>query len=223
MKNYYEVLEISENASQEVIERVYKLFAKKYHPDVNPDNPKEAEEKFKEITEAYEVLSDESKRKSYDDKLKYEKQKQSSSSQTYQSSSYTSSKQESNNSANKTTYTNNSSTNKATYYNTTRTPTEEDVQEANRIMNQMAYAQMQQMQAEREYQIKKAYNDAYVEALKSMGIKVVYEKSFKEKVRSFFNVLIFLAIIVAVGCVLWLIPSARAQIQDALKFIPFIK
>ena len=70
MENYYEILEISENASQEVIERVYKLLAKKYHPDLNPDNPKAAEEKFKQISVAYDTLSNESKRKSYDEKLR---------------------------------------------------------------------------------------------------------------------------------------------------------
>lgn len=67
MKNYYDELEINKNASQEVIEKVYKVLAKKYHPDMNQDENKEiAEEKFKRISEAYETLSDEEKRKKYD-------------------------------------------------------------------------------------------------------------------------------------------------------------
>ena len=66
MKSYYEILEVSETASQEVIERVYKVLAKKYHPDMNLDNPKEAEEKFKEVSTAYETLSNPDKRKKYD-------------------------------------------------------------------------------------------------------------------------------------------------------------
>ena len=64
MKNYYEILEVSENASNEVIEKAYKTLAKKYHPDVNKEPG--AAEKFKEISEAYSVLSDENKRKIYD-------------------------------------------------------------------------------------------------------------------------------------------------------------
>lgn len=67
MKNYYDELEVSKNASKEVIEKVYKVLAKKYHPDMNQGDAKqEAEEKFKKISEAYEVLSNEEKRKKYD-------------------------------------------------------------------------------------------------------------------------------------------------------------
>ena len=67
MMNYYDELEVSKNASKEVIEKVYKVLAKKYHPDMNQGDAKqEAEEKFKKISDAYEVLSNEEKRKKYD-------------------------------------------------------------------------------------------------------------------------------------------------------------
>ena len=67
MKNYYEELEINKNASKEVIEKVYKVLAKKYHPDITQEADKHAaEEKFKTISEAYEILSDDEKRKKYD-------------------------------------------------------------------------------------------------------------------------------------------------------------
>ena len=64
-KDYYEILEVSKNASGEEIKHAFRRLAMQYHPDRNPGN-KEAETKFKEINEAYEVLKDEQKRAAYD-------------------------------------------------------------------------------------------------------------------------------------------------------------
>lgn len=70
-KNYYDILEINKNASQEIIEKAYKILVKKYHPDLQEENSKNKyEEKIKEINEAYEILSNPEKRKSYDLTLK---------------------------------------------------------------------------------------------------------------------------------------------------------
>jgi curved DNA-binding protein len=63
--DYYKILEINKSASQEEIKKAYRRLARKYHPDLNPNN-KEAEKKFKEINEANEVLSDTENRKKYD-------------------------------------------------------------------------------------------------------------------------------------------------------------
>lgn len=66
-RDYYEVLGVSKNASQDEIKKAYRKLALKYHPDrVAPDAKKDAEERFKEVSEAYEVLSDPQKRSTYD-------------------------------------------------------------------------------------------------------------------------------------------------------------
>lgn len=65
-RDYYEVLGVDKSATDEELKKAYRKLAKKYHPDANPDNKAEAEAKFKEVNEAYEVLSDSQKRKMYD-------------------------------------------------------------------------------------------------------------------------------------------------------------
>eukprot|EP00064_Thunnus_orientalis_P001568 superscaffoldBa00000108_g1571 len=66
MVDYYNILGVSKTASQDDIKKAYRKLALKWHPDKNPDNKEEAEKKFKELAEAYEVLSDKSKRDEYD-------------------------------------------------------------------------------------------------------------------------------------------------------------
>ncbi|MBD1213363.1 MAG: DnaJ C-terminal domain-containing protein [Dolichospermum sp.] len=69
-RDYYEILGVPKDASSEEIKKVYRRLARQYHPDLNPGN-KEAEEKFKTIGEAYEILSDSSRRSQYDQFSRY--------------------------------------------------------------------------------------------------------------------------------------------------------
>src|SRR6201988_3683607 len=64
-RDYYEILGVARNAKEDEIKKAYRKLARKYHPDLNPNN-KQSEEKFKEVQEAYEVLSDSGKRQKYD-------------------------------------------------------------------------------------------------------------------------------------------------------------
>jgi len=63
---FYDILSVKSDATESEIKKAFYKAAQKWHPDKNPDNKSEAEEKFKEINEAYEVLSDKSKREIYD-------------------------------------------------------------------------------------------------------------------------------------------------------------
>lgn len=77
MSNLYEILEVSEKASKEVIEKAYRVLAKKYHPDLQMQEEKQnAEKKMKQINEAYDILSNEEKRKEYDRTLAEERERE---------------------------------------------------------------------------------------------------------------------------------------------------
>src|SRR5678815_3799076 len=87
--DYYKILGLDKNASTEDIKKAYRKLARKYHPDINPNN-KEAHKKFQEVNEANEVLSDPEKRKKYDQYGKdwkhaeeFEKAKQQQKQRTY--------------------------------------------------------------------------------------------------------------------------------------------
>ncbi len=86
MKDYYEILQVNEKASIEIIEKAYKTLAKKYHPDLQTDEIKRkfAEEKLKNLNEAYKVLSDDFLREQYDEELQIERMKNFKKQMRYQ-------------------------------------------------------------------------------------------------------------------------------------------
>lgn len=166
---FYEVLEVSENASDEVIEKAYKVLAKKYHPDLqNESNRKNAENKMKKINEAYDVLGNKEKRKEYDNYLKQEREKE---------------EQEKYNQLN--------------YENKYDSANAEELQEQRlKYQEKLQKEEMKQRQKMQKH-LNKEYENAYYNYLKNMGYKAKH-KITKESIRDFFIVLGIMILIIAI-------------------------
>lgn len=203
MKNYYEILEVNKSASPETIAKVYKFLAKKYHPDANPNNSKEAEEKFKQISEAYEILSDIEKREAYDKEL--EDYKNQNAPQTVSLEDFIELRnycQQLENTLNQYSSSNNNSS--STYDNNNYSQYQSNTQN-------IQYETMQSQAREKAYQdaVNQAYHDAYVNSLKNMGYKIRYKKTFKEQVKSFVALVICIIVIYFLFKIIWIIPALK--------------
>ena len=209
MKNYYEILEVNKKASQETISKVYKFLAKKNHPDANPDNKQEAEEKFKEISEAYEILSNEEKRKEYDEELHdYEA---STSPQTVSVEDFLklsnyckeleNALKQSSSGSGKNSANNYSSTgNASSQYSPQSNQAEEQARE-------QAYHDA----------VDRAYHDAYINSLKNMGYKIKYKKTFKEQLKNIFALVIATVVLYILFKLIWIIPTLRNWFLSLFK------
>lgn len=198
MKTLYEVLEVSENASKEIIEKAYKVLAKKYHPDLQtPENKPVAEKKMKEINEAYGILSDEIKRREYDTKLANERQaeelqkseKQESDAQANSQANYGTNYQEANN---------------------TQRPMTEAEYIAMEKMRQEEIKQKQEIQRNMQAQYEQKYQEAYENYLRSLGYKIKYKWTWKNYKDFFITILI----IIGICAFLWLFPPTNKLIVD---------
>lgn len=208
MKNYYEILEVSQNASSEVIEKAYKALAKKYHPDANLDNAKEAEEKFKEIGEAYEILSNTEKKLEYDYQLEsYMKNMNNFSQDNINNEEYEnlfSHAQELENELEYLKRTNNTAKN-----------TNNTTQDTNNIINQQTFDELTSSLSDAiDKAYSKAYNDAYIKRLKDYGYKIKYKKSFKTRLKNFISSIMAIIILAIILFILWQIPSIKNYFID---------
>lgn len=188
MKTLYEILEVSENASKEIVEKAYKVLAKKYHPDLQAEGDKqEAEKKMKQINEAYEVLSDEEKRKEYDLKLTQERSKeevQKQSQTEYYQNQYTQPYQ-------------------------TQPMSEKEYREAlKRQYQERREEQERQRQMQEQYE--QRYQQAYEGYLRSLGYKIKYKWTWKR----FRDLMITIFIIIVICAILWFFPPTNKLIMD---------
>ncbi len=193
-ENYYDILEVNKNASPEIIDKAYKVLVKKYHPDLQEGELKQKyEHKLKLINEAYDVLSDEVKRKQYNIELKQTELLQ----------------KDNINYNNIQTYSNGINTNQNTqsyrnkFNNNCNTNNNYDEQK-NNINYHIKQARIQteeQKRYEEEYNrqvnnaINKAYHDAYIQDLKNRGYKIKYKKNLKDYFKNFISIIILFIVI----------------------------
>ncbi len=190
MKTLYEVLEVSENASKEIIEKAYKVLAKKYHPDLQINGDKqEAEKKMKQLNEAYEVLSDETKRKEYDLKLIQERRQEEAKKQPQPNDSQKQPEQ--------------------SYQAQTKPMSEKEYREAlKRQYQERREEQERQRKVQEQYE--QRYQQAYEGYLRNLGYKIKYKWTWK-RLR---ELLITIFIIIAICAILWFFPPTNKLIMD---------
>ena len=201
-KTLYEILEVSENASGEIIEKAYKTLAKKYHPDLQEEaNKKQAEAMMKKINEAYEILGNEEKRSRYDGKLaekrNMEEMQRQNVNQNYQGYNM----QYQDNAVN--------NVNSANYdYEKERLRYERKLQEEE-------LKQRRKMQED----LNREYNNAYENYLRSLGYRIKHRWT-KENTR---DLLITIGVIVVVFIILWFIPPTHDWMVNFYESNPIIK
>ena len=198
-KNYYDILEVNKNASPEIIEKAYKTLVKKYHPDLQENNLKSIyEEKIKKINEAYDILSNQEKRKNYDLFLKNNE---------ISNDDYNNLKNENINLKNEINYLKNNYKKNLNYNNL----------ENNNINNN--YENLNKINEEINNTLNKAYYDAYIQDLKNRGYKINYENSFK----NFIALILTIIFILIIGFILWHIPFTKNYLINLYNDNPLIK
>lgn len=214
MKNYYEILEVSQNASPEVIEKAYKALAKKYHPDANPDNIKESEEKFKEISEAYEILSDATKKADYDYQLEAYINNSNNSNQ-YNDEDYENLMSHAQQLENELEYL--KRTNKASQYSSDNiintdnniNTTVNNNNNYNNINQETFNEFASSLNDTINKAYSKAYNDAYIKRLQDYGYRIKYKKPLKTILKNLFSTFMAIIFLALILFILWQIPSIK--------------
>ena len=195
-KTLYEILEVSENASPEIIEKAYKTLAKKYHPDLQEEaNKSRAEAMMKKINEAYDVLGNEEKRKTYNAELEAKREQEELERQSTQGfQGYNGNMQYQN--GNYANYSNSNANNQNANYNY-----EKERLKYEKKIQAEELKQRQKMQDN----LNKEYQNAYENYLRSLGYKIKH-KWTKENTR---DLLITIGILIIVFAILWFIPPTH--------------
>lgn len=200
-KNYYDILQINQNASPEIIEKAYKTLAKKYHPDLQEENnKKEAEEILKEINEAYEILSNPEKKALYDQNLRNETISQEDYDKIYAQNEEL--KKKLSNLNNNTA----PSINLNSFNNSGSKESQLDQEYLDKIKKEQQELELRKQQLQYQEQMEqarqKAYHDAYIQDLKNRGYRIKYKKSLKDYIKGIISIIIVIIVLI----LLWHIP-----------------
>ena len=221
-KTLYEILEVSENASPEIIEKAYKTLAKKYHPDLQEEaNKSKAEAMMKKINEAYDVLGNEEKRKAYNAELQAKREQEelekqgAQNYQGYNNVTYNGNMQYQNgnyakNVYNNAGYSNSNGNNQNANYNY-----EKERLKYEKKLQEEELKQRQKMQEN----LNKEYQNAYENYLRSLGYRIKH-KWTKENTR---DLLITIGILIIVFVILWFIPPTHNWIVNFYESNPILK
>lgn len=220
MENYYDILEVSQKASEEVIEKAYKVLAKKYHPDLQtPENKNQAEEKMKKINEAYSILSDQQKRAEYDEKLLESKEEYTKK--------YTQQNQTEN------IYTQQKGNQEELYRQQIERQIREEAyreqiekqireeaykEQIEKQMRGQAYKQQAENQKYRE-KMEEEYNNAYYNYLRSLGYKIKEKWTWKK----FLNFIKAIAIMATIAVILWFFPPTNKLMVSFYESNPILQ
>lgn len=207
MINFYEILEVSQRASNEVIEKAYKVLAKKYHPDVQTtDNKKQAEEKMKQINEAYEILINPSKREEYNKELEKIKNQQ----QALRNKQNINQNEQTNNNQSNIEYKEEAAETKG-----------ENVNNNYDKYAKKEFKRQKRIRRKLERQTNKRYLEAYDDYLRQRGFRVRYRWTFRKAIELIISIILIIFIIYLLS----LIPTIRAKFiniymqNDIIKFI----
>lgn len=186
METLYDILEVSKRASKEVIEKAYRTLAKKYHPDLQTEeNRANAEEKMKKINEAYDILSDDEKRREYDRKLEEQEQQTIKSNNEY-----------------------NANQNQRDVYNQPSNNTVDEREENWRYQ----YANLNPKEQKKivkniQKEANEEYRRQYENYFRSLGFKIKHKWTFKD----FLIISLVILSLIFIFFILWLIPPIHKE------------
>ena len=199
MITYYEILEVSRMASKEVITKAYKVLVRKYHPDLEQDEGKkeEAKEKMVRINEAYETLSDDEKRKKYDDTIAILEEKEIIENEKKKQQGKT---QNVNTNVDNVNSNNNISINNIDNAN--------NLNDDTKLQEEMQRAE-EEIQMHKQNIVNQMYED-YYNTLRRMGYKVVTVRPLKERIKAY----VIAGIVILLLILIYNIPFIRGFIYS---------
>lgn len=203
MITYYEILEVSRMASKEVITKAYKVLVRKYHPDLEQDEGKkeEAKEKMVRINEAYETLSDDEKRKKYDDTIAILEEKERIAKEKERQQSKT---QNINNNRNINVNRNTVDVNS----NINNIDNDNNLNNDTKLQEEMQRAE-EEIQMHKQNIVNQMYED-YYNTLRRMGYNVVTVRPLKERIKAY----LIAGIVILLLILIYNIPFIRGFIYS---------